>query len=63
MKQVRRIKEKENQKNVQELLFYPNDSLENTEDLLFRDWLICGFWIRFRCWSKYGIYVHVNQRK
>lgn len=42
---------------------YPRQSLKNIQYLLLCDRLICGLWVGFRCRSKNGVNVDINERK
>ena len=44
-------------------IVYPRESLKNIQYLLFRDRLICGLWVGFRCRSKNRVNVDINKRK
>ena len=37
--------------------------MKNIQYLLFRDRLICGLWVGFRCRSKNRVNVDINKRK
>lgn len=44
-------------------IIYPRESLKNIQYLLFRDRLICGLWVGFRCRSKDRVNVDIDKRK